>query len=123
MIPGHVCNVYCSGDEHCELVWSGFDHLPGDSPLGPFEGIRRHYDAEYRRHYRARVARCEPAREAPPRETVAPEEITPLRGRPGADVYPWLVWFVPPGSAAAAFAAAEEAAWQARLAAVRGGPS
>ena len=121
-IPGHECNVYCSPDstgEHCELVWSGFDHYDtGQTPA--YESVRRHYDDAYRRRYGARVVRTEPAREAPPRETMDPEMITPLVGFPGnGDVYGWLVWFAPAGPVAQAFAAAEEAAFQARLAVAR----
>lgn len=123
MIPGHECTVYCTGDEHCELVWSTFDHHPsGAEQSPPFESVRRHYDDAYRRRYGARVARTEPAREPRPLDQMDPAELTPLVGH-GGETHAWLIWFVPPGPAAEAFTAADEAAYQARLAAARtGGP-
>lgn len=119
MITGHICNVYCRGDEHCELVWSSFDHHPGRSGQDPpYESVRRHYDEAYRRRYGARVVRTEPAREAPPIEAMDVRDLTPLVG-PTNGSYTWLVWFVGPGAAADAVVEHEDAAWQAKLAAAR----
>lgn len=118
-IPGHDCNVYCRDDEHCELVWSSFDHHPGRAGQDPpYESVRRHYDEAYRHHYGARVVRVEPAREPRPIETMDQRELTPLVGG-GGQSYAWLVWVVGPGEAAAAFAEQEEAAWQAKISAAR----
>lgn len=103
-IPGHVCNAYCTPGEHCEVIWSTFDHTPRDTPSGPFESVRRHYDDAYRRRYGARVVRCEPAPEALPVEQTDPELLIPLVGTT-VGRHPWLVWFVPPGPAAAAASA------------------
>lgn len=111
MIPGHACNAFCSPDEHCELVYSTFDFHRGDHG---HEIVRRHHDDAYRRRYGARVTRCEPAREAMPIAEQDPNDLTPLVGFGG--VHAWLVWFIPPGPAAEAVAAAEDAAWAANLA-------
>lgn len=117
MIDGHVCSAYCSPDsgEHCELVWSNFDPHPGEHWRGPYEGVRRHYDDAYRLRYGARVVRCEPAREAPPIETMDPAILTQLVGW-DLGTHPWLIWFVPRGPAAEAFVAAEDAIYAERLA-------
>jgi len=125
MIPGHECSAFCAGDEHCEVCWTNSDHTPNTSSrFGPYEADRRHFDAAYRRRYGARVVRCAPAREAEPIAAILAREpddppLTQLEGH-GIGAYPWLIWFVPPGPAAAAFAAREEAEYRARLAAAVG---
>lgn len=59
MIPGHDCNAYCVGGEHCDLVYADTDD-PGSiaQAYGWTEGVV--------------VTRVAPAREAPPPDADVP---------------------------------------------------
>lgn len=118
-LPGHDCNAYCVGDEHCELVYASFDPLgSGSTQTPPWRTIRAHFDDAYRKVYGARVLRAEPAREAPPVETRDPANLTPLVGSETGQ-HPWLVWSVPAGPAAHHVAETERADRAALIASYR----
>lgn len=71
MIAGHDCNVFCTADEHCDLVYSSTADAGQIAQAYAWtEGVV--------------VTRTEPAREAPPAETM------PRENRRGLTANGWL---------------------------------
>lgn len=89
MIGGHACNAYCSGDEHCDLVYTR-EAVSLDQMAVVYEWC-----------YGVRVLRMAPAHEAPPLASLPWEEWAPLTATAAVakaagraeDRYRWLVWW------------------------------